>query len=122
MARQVSRLQIDVRPALIARFNRLLVLGELSTQRELLDTSVTVLEWAVNQRLNGRIVGSLDESTGIFRELNMPYLEACSLNSLPPRPVPQFHAPRNAVASDCTRAAVTRSEPHKGGGGPTSGV
>ncbi len=42
MAQQVSRLQIDVRPALMTRFNRLLALGELSTQRELLDTSVTV--------------------------------------------------------------------------------
>ena len=78
MAQQVSRLQIDVRPALMARFNRLLALGGLGTQRELLDTSVTVLEWAVNQRLNGRMIGSIDESTGIFRELHMPYLEACS--------------------------------------------
>jgi hypothetical protein len=121
MARQVSRLQIDVRPALMTRFNRLLVLGELSTQRELLDTSVTVLEWAVNQRLKGRIVGSLDESTGIFRELHMPYLEACYVNSVPARPVPQYHATRQAVVSDRTRAAAPQRDPHKGGG-PTSGV
>jgi hypothetical protein len=77
MGQQTSRLHVDVRAALKPRVARLLDLGELGSQRELLDTSVTVLEWAVNQRLNGRIVGSIDESTGIFRELHMPYLEAC---------------------------------------------
>jgi|SRR5438093_1951448 hypothetical protein len=81
MGRQTSRLHIDVRAALEPRFARLLDLGALGTERELLDTSVTVLEWAVNQRLNGRVVGSIDESTGIFRELHMPYLEACRANA-----------------------------------------
>ena len=81
MGRQTSRLHVDVRAALKPRFVRLLDLGELGCERELLDASVTVLEWAVNQRLNGRVVGSIDESTGIFRELHMPDLEACRRNA-----------------------------------------
>jgi hypothetical protein len=111
MAQQVSRLQIDVRPALMARFNRLLTLGELSTQRELLDTSVTVLEWAVNQRLKGRMVGSLDESSGIFRELYMPYLEACSVTSTAAAPAPQGHAAPKVVSRDRARASTSQMNP-----------
>ena len=122
MAQQVSRLQIDVRPALMTRFNRLLALGELSTQRELLDTSVTVLEWAVNQRLKGRIVGSLDDSSGIFRELQMPYLEVCYVKSAQATLVSQFHAPRTSVAPDYPRASASQRDPHKGGAGPASGL
>jgi hypothetical protein len=76
MAQQTSRLQFDVRPALMARFARLLNLGQFDTHRDLLDTSVTVLEWVMNQRLNGRIVGSIDEATGVFRELQVASLES----------------------------------------------
>jgi hypothetical protein len=76
MPQQTSRMRFDVRPALMARFSRLLELGGFTTQRELLDTSVTVLEWVVNERLNGRIVGSIDESTGVLRELHMASLDA----------------------------------------------
>jgi hypothetical protein len=75
MAQQTSRLQFDVRPALMARFARLLNLGQFDTHRDLLDTSVTVLEWVMNQRLNGRIVGSIDEA-GVFRELQVASLES----------------------------------------------
>jgi hypothetical protein len=105
MGQQVSRLQIDVRPALMARFNRLLALGELSTQRELLDTSVTVLEWAVNQRLRGRIIGSIDESTGMFRELHMPYLEACHAKAEPAALVGQSHQSGTVAAAEHAPAA-----------------
>jgi hypothetical protein len=77
MPGETRRLQIDVRPALQARFTRLLELGQLRSDRELLDTALTVLEWAVNQRAAGRVVGSVDEATGRFRELYTPYLEAC---------------------------------------------
>jgi hypothetical protein len=102
MGRQTSRLHIDVRAALEPRFARLLDLGELGTERELLDTSVTVLEWAVNQRLNGRVVGSIDESTGIFRELHMPYLEACRINAQTRSAMPDARR-RDRASTICLR-------------------
>jgi hypothetical protein len=118
MGQQVSRLQIDVRPALMARFNRLLALGELSTQRELLDTSVTVLEWAVNQRLSGRIIGSIDESTGMFRELHMPYLESCHARAEPASLVGQVHPSRKVTAAE--RAPAAHRNPQVGRAGRTT--
>jgi hypothetical protein len=110
MAQQTCRLQIDVRPGLMARFCRLLDLGELTTPRELLDTSVTVLEWAVNQRLNGRVVGSIDEASGIFRELHMPYLETCHAKAAAPRGADAVRSPagKRVLSSSRVNAGPTR--------------
>lgn len=43
--------------------------------RELFNNALTLLDWAVQQRLQGRIIASLDEESKNYKEVLMPVLE-----------------------------------------------
>ena len=47
----------------------------LKTHEDLLNHALTVLDWAIRQRAEGRIVASVDEQHQNYRELEMPALE-----------------------------------------------
>ena len=69
------RIQLDLDDAGVALLDRLKGATGSKTHKELFNNAITLLEWAVNQRRNGRIVASLDESDENYRELQMPALE-----------------------------------------------
>lgn len=45
-----------------------------ASKREIFNAALTLLQWAVRQRKAGRIIASLDESEGNYKELEMPIL------------------------------------------------
>jgi hypothetical protein len=49
------------------------------THKELFNNALTLLQWAVRQRSEGRIVASMDEREENYRELQMPALEYVQL-------------------------------------------
>lgn len=68
------RLQLDmdkVGEELLTRLKR--VTGS-KTHKELFNNALTLLNWAVKQRIEGRTIASIDER-GVRRELQMPALE-----------------------------------------------
>lgn len=48
------------------------------THKELFNNAITLLGWAIEQRQNGRIIASMDESNRNYKELQMPALEFAS--------------------------------------------
>lgn len=44
----------------------------IATNRELFNNALTLLEWAVDEVKQGRTIASIDEQTGVYRELHMP--------------------------------------------------
>jgi hypothetical protein len=47
----------------------------LKTHTDLYDVALTLLDWSVQQRCEGRIIASLDEKNMTYKELQMPALE-----------------------------------------------
>jgi hypothetical protein len=47
----------------------------LKTHTDLFNAALTLLEWSIQQRVEGRIIASLDEKNMNYKELQMPALE-----------------------------------------------
>lgn len=54
--------------------DQLMKLSGVSTKKEFVNSALTLLKWAINQRRAGRIIGSIDERKDSYRELEMPIL------------------------------------------------
>jgi hypothetical protein len=69
------RIQLDLDDAGTEVLDRLKEATGSKTHKELFNNAITLLDWAVKQRQEGRIVASLDETSENYRELQMPALE-----------------------------------------------
>jgi len=69
------RLQIDVTEERMAAIDDLVKLMGLSTRKALFDNSLTLLEWAANQKMEGKIIASISGDSDSYRELCIPCLE-----------------------------------------------
>lgn len=47
----------------------------LSTYKDIFNNAITLFEWAIRQRAEGRVISSLDERTKRYKEMTMPALE-----------------------------------------------
>jgi hypothetical protein len=45
------------------------------TYKDLFNNSLTLLNWAIKQRVDGRSIASIDENNQTYRELVMPAIE-----------------------------------------------
>lgn len=76
----VVRFQFEIEKERLEELEWLAGMGELKTKKDLLNNAITLLKWAVRQRINGRAIASVDEE-GNERELEMPFLEAVAANA-----------------------------------------
>lgn len=74
------RLQFEIDEDWLQVLEELRRLGGLRTKKDLLNNALTLLRWAVKQRLNGRAIVSVSPD-GAERELEMPYLEAVAASA-----------------------------------------
>ncbi|MGB8886381.1 MAG: hypothetical protein WCC87_06625 [Candidatus Korobacteraceae bacterium] len=69
------RIQLDVDRQYVQLLNRLEEETGSRSHRELFNNALTLFDWAVKQRVEGRKIASLDEDEKSYRELQMPALE-----------------------------------------------
>jgi hypothetical protein len=69
------RIQLDLDDVGVGVLERLKEATGARTHKELFNNAITLLDWAVKQRRDGRIIASLDERTENYRELQLPALE-----------------------------------------------
>jgi hypothetical protein len=69
------RIQIVVDDTYKGMLEELKRITGLNQWQELFSDSITLYNWAVQQRLQGRIIASMDEQEENYRELQMPSLE-----------------------------------------------
>lgn len=53
--------------------------GGVITRRELFNNALSLLEWAISERKQGRIIASIDKDEKKVREIVMPILSGFSL-------------------------------------------
>jgi hypothetical protein len=71
----MMRIQLDLDDAGVELLEHLKRATGLKTHKELFNTAITLLEWAVNQRQQGRLIASMDEENKNYREVLIPALE-----------------------------------------------
>jgi len=69
------RTQVEVHPDNRKVVDQLMTDGNFKTYEELFNTALTVLYWCLKEVNSGRIIASLDEQTGKYKELSMPAFE-----------------------------------------------
>ena len=74
------RLQFEIDEGWLQELEELRRLGGLRRKKDLLNNALTLLRWAVKQRLNGRTIVSVGQDDS-ERELEMPYLEAVAASA-----------------------------------------
>ena len=50
----------------------------ITTEKELINNALTLLEWAIKERKAGRIIASIDETEKSYKAINMPILAKVS--------------------------------------------
>lgn len=68
------RIQLDLSEAMVDHLKALMKTIGADTYKDLINNSITLLDWAVSEVQAGRSLASVDESAGKYRELAMPIL------------------------------------------------
>jgi hypothetical protein len=74
----VMRVQLDLDQPGVGLLEELKEKTGGKTYKEVFNNAITLLDWAVRQRQEGRVVASLDETNMNYKELQMPALEVAA--------------------------------------------
>jgi hypothetical protein len=69
------RIQLDLTEATVDHLKQLMQIIGVDTYKDLINNSITLLDWAVEEAQAGREIASVDEERGKYRELTMPILK-----------------------------------------------
>jgi len=69
------RIQIDVDENGIHLLDSIKQATGVTTYKDIFNNAITLFEWAIRQRVEGRVIASLDERTKRYKEMTMPALE-----------------------------------------------
>ncbi len=67
----------------------------ISTYKDIFNNAITLFEWAIRQRVEGRVIASLDERTKRYKEMTMPTLEDAVRRASAPKPAQFASAERS---------------------------
>lgn len=70
----MKRLQILMSTERLQELDELVRQSGLKTRTDLVNSALTLFEWAFRERLAGRSIGSLDEEKDRFKEIDLPGL------------------------------------------------
>ncbi len=67
------RIQLDLPAKRVEELNSLMQESHITTRKDFFNTALTLFAWVVGERGKGRVIASLDEKTGGYKELVMPF-------------------------------------------------
>ncbi len=76
-----TRVQLDLAPSQVRRLIWVMEACNLETRKDLFNTALTLLEWAVLEVVKGRSVASVDREAKHIVELAMPALSDAAQNA-----------------------------------------
>ena len=72
----MPRLQIDMPDHRIKALEQLMEDCGLATKKDVVNNALTLFQWAVDEKKRGNAIASLDQQKEVYRELQMPALNA----------------------------------------------
>ena len=121
---ELIRLQVEMTQDQMNELERLQEIGGLRTKKDLLNNAVTLLKWAVREKSRGCAIVSVNEQDGVYKELEMPFLESAATHaahSTPAPDMPNHQAEQGTTAAGQAKSsrsaglAVARGTPRKRG-------
>jgi metal-responsive CopG/Arc/MetJ family transcriptional regulator len=79
--RKMIKFQFELPEDRVKELEELMRKAKISTRKDLFNSALTLLEWAVHEKEAGRAIASIDEGQRRYKELVMP-----SLTVVPTRP------------------------------------
>ncbi len=76
---KMVRLQVDFDESKMQELESFMEETHTNTKKEVIYAALTLLKWAAKQKREGRVIASLDEGSGSYRELEMPILSELSI-------------------------------------------
>jgi hypothetical protein len=80
-ATAMTRIQFELPEAQVIELKDLMDAAGIQTRKDLLNNALMLLEWALGERRQGRIIVSLDEKNRQHREILMPILSSQRMQS-----------------------------------------
>lgn len=80
---------MEVQNERLEELKALMVQGDIPTQKDLINDALTLFEWAMGERMAGRIITSMDVATEKYREVMMTSLERASKKNRKPDNIEQ---------------------------------
>lgn len=77
------RIQLELPVEKVQELEELMEQAKISTKKDLINNALTLLEWALNEKKEGRTIASINEKTMSYKELVMPVLLAVTPKSQP---------------------------------------
>jgi metal-responsive CopG/Arc/MetJ family transcriptional regulator len=71
----MTRIQLELPEERLHELERLMEQTGTTTKKDLLNDALTLYEWAVQERMAGRTIASVDEQQHRYKEVVMPSLE-----------------------------------------------
>jgi hypothetical protein len=68
------RIQFELPEDRVRELEQLMAETDISTKKELLNTALTLFQWAVQEKRTGNVIASIDEKQNRLKELIMPSL------------------------------------------------
>jgi hypothetical protein len=70
------KIQLELPESRVTELEELMSRANITTRKDLFNTALTLLDWAVREKAAGRSIASVDERQRKYRELDMPFLSA----------------------------------------------
>lgn len=67
------RVQFDITEERLKELQALMELCGIETRKDLFNNALSLMEWVVKERLNGRAIAAINEETGMYKEVQMPF-------------------------------------------------
>jgi len=68
-------MQFDLSEDRLTQLKNVMETCGIATQKELFNNALSLFEWAVKQRQDGRVISSVDDRNMKWKELSMPVLD-----------------------------------------------
>lgn len=68
----MSKFQAEIKPEQFDEIEKLMEKCNISSKKDLLLNAVAFLAWAVDEKMAGRMIASIDEAEGRYKEITMP--------------------------------------------------
>src|SRR5690349_16923027 len=70
---KIARFQVEISESKMKELESLMLQGAaMATKKDLFNNALALLEWALNEKKKGRIIGSIDEQENHYKELVIP--------------------------------------------------
>jgi hypothetical protein len=69
-----QRIQFDLSPDQVAELDGLIELCGLASRKDLFNNALSLFQWVVQERLQGRRIASISDDETSYREIQMPAL------------------------------------------------